>query len=252
MPVDAQVSLLRLLQSGEVIRLGGHVAQHVDVRIIAATNRDLRQLIHEGKFREDLFYRLNVFTINIPPLRKRLEDIPELVNYFLKKISTRSPQFENYLFSHEGMEFLQMQNWYGNIRELEHCIERATFMSPSNIIQLDTLKKVIRQEDEYTRTILRESPIIQANTPGRFVSSNSIQSYTSPDEDWIKMQKDEMHSRDINERKIICNVLTNYNGNVEKSAASLGISRTTLYTKLTKYNISAKAFKKLNNTTLSS
>lgn len=252
MPLDAQVTLLRLLQSGEVIRLGGHMAQHVDVRIIAATNRDLRQLIHEGKFREDLFYRLNVFTINIPPLRKRLEDIPELVNYFLKKISTRNPQFESYLFSHEGMEFLQAQKWYGNIRELEHCVERATFMSPGNIIQLDTLKKVIRQEDEYTRTLLREFPIIQEKASAPHEAPASMPSAFSPDNDWSKMQEAELLSRDVNERTTICTVLADSNGNVEKAAAILGVSRTTLYTKLTKYNISAKAFKKLQKVSTAS
>ncbi|MBN1464318.1 sigma 54-interacting transcriptional regulator [candidate division KSB1 bacterium] len=128
LPIELQSKLLRVLQEGEFERLGGTETLKVDVRIIAATNRDLRKEIDKGHFREDLFFRLNVFPIDIPPLRDRKEDIPLLVNYFIKKYSVRTGKTFNSVPQHV-MDRLEEYRWPGNVRELENIIERAVITS---------------------------------------------------------------------------------------------------------------------------
>ena len=134
MPVDLQVKLLRAIQEREFERVGGKSTIKVDVRIIAATNRDLQKDVHEGKFRSDLFFRLNVFPICIPPLRERKEDIPELAEYFLKryaKIFGRNIAG----ISRKVREKLCDYAWPGNVRELEHLIERSILLSNENMVR---------------------------------------------------------------------------------------------------------------------
>jgi DNA-binding NtrC family response regulator len=128
LPLSLQTKLLRILQEGEFERLGDTRTIKVDVRVIAATNRNLEKEIEEGSFREDLFYRLNVFPIKIPPLRDRREDIPLLVKHFLKKYNAKAGK-ELQLISKEVMERLQSYHWPGNVRELENIIERAVVTS---------------------------------------------------------------------------------------------------------------------------
>jgi transcriptional regulator with GAF, ATPase, and Fis domain len=128
LPLSLQTKLLRVLQEGEFERLGDPKTFKVDVRVIAATNRILEKEIEEGSFRKDLFYRLNVFPIKIPPLRERREDIPLLVKHFLKKYNTKVGK-ELQLISKEMMERLQSYDWPGNVRELENIIERAVVTS---------------------------------------------------------------------------------------------------------------------------
>ena len=128
LPMESQVKLLRVLQEGEFERLGGSNTIKVDVRVIAATNRDLMKAMAEGRFREDLYYRLNIFPIHIPPLRERKGDIPLLVRYFVKKYSVKvGKQVQK--VSQEVMDSLQNYNWPGNVRELENIIERAVIIS---------------------------------------------------------------------------------------------------------------------------
>ncbi len=137
-PLTIQVKLLRFLQFGEIVPLGRETSLHVDVRIICATNKDLRKKIEEGIFREDLFYRLNVVEIHIPPLRERKEDITPLVNHFIKKYSKVSGKSIEGI-SNEAMRYLFSYNWPGNVRELESLIERAIVMSRDTIIDVDDL-----------------------------------------------------------------------------------------------------------------
>ena len=125
---ELQPKLLRAVQEQEFERLGSAKTIHVDVRIIAATHRDLPAMIQEGKFREDLFYRLNVFPIEIPPLRERREDIPLLVNYFVSKLSRRMGKKIESIPSH-AMEMLTNCPWKGNVRELANFIERAVILT---------------------------------------------------------------------------------------------------------------------------
>lgn len=135
LPLELQVKLLRVLQEGEFERLGSSVTHKVDVRIIAATNRDLHTEIEQGRFREDLFYRLNVFPIVIPPLRERKEDIPLLIKHFVKKYCRKiGKPVAN--IPQSFVDKLQAYNWPGNVRELENIIERAVIVSPGEKLVL--------------------------------------------------------------------------------------------------------------------
>jgi len=138
LPPQAQVKLLRVLQEGEVKRVGANETRIVDVRVIAATNVELRNRIQDGKFREDLFYRLNVVAISLPPLREREEDIPLLAYHFLKKYSTRTGRSIQRI-SGEAMQLLQQQSWPGNVRELENAIEYAVVFCRGDEITPDAL-----------------------------------------------------------------------------------------------------------------
>ena len=136
-----QVKLLRILENGEFSRVGGSTVQTVDVRVIAATNRDLRREVQEGRFREDLFYRLNVLHLRVPPLRDRRDDIPLLADFFLKKYSKKEG-INRPSISQAALHQLMTHSWPGNVRELEHAIERALILSSS-----DTIESFSLQED---------------------------------------------------------------------------------------------------------
>ncbi len=135
MPIELQVKLLRVLEKGEFERLGSSRTTKVDVRVIAATNRDLREEVQKGRFREDLFYRLNVFPVSIPPLRMRTADIPDLVSHFVDKYAQKfGKTYES--IPKSAMKALQQYSWPGNVRELEHVVERAVITSPGPVLQL--------------------------------------------------------------------------------------------------------------------
>ncbi len=142
--LDTQAKLLRVIQEREFMRLGSVETIRVDVRIIAASNADLRQLIQEGRFREDLFYRLNVIAIALPPLRRRREDIPLLVTHFLEKYS-RENRRDVPEVSPEAMRTLMDHAWPGNVRELENTIERAVVLCTTGAITVDFLPEYLRQ-----------------------------------------------------------------------------------------------------------
>jgi len=127
--VDTQAKLLRVIQEREFMRLGGTESIKVDVRILAATNSDLKQMVQANKFREDLYYRLNVISVNLPPLRERKEDIPLLVDHFLVKYCNENGR-EGLKFSPEAMKILMDHDWPGNVRELENAVERAVVLVP--------------------------------------------------------------------------------------------------------------------------
>jgi formate hydrogenlyase transcriptional activator len=135
LPLELQPKLLRVLQEQEFERLGSTRTVRVDVRIVAATNQDLQQMVRERRFRADLFYRLNVFPIDLPPLRARAEDIPLLVDHFIRKLALRMNR-EGWQPAKEVMETLQRHDWPGNIRELQNVIERAVIMSPGSELRL--------------------------------------------------------------------------------------------------------------------
>lgn len=134
MNTDLQAKLLRVLENGEFIKLGDVKTTKADVRIIAATNRDLEQEVATGRFREDLYYRLNVLSIQLPPLRERLEDIPVLANYLLIKITSKLSSIGPVHISPEAMQLLKLHNWKGNIRELRNVLERAAVISGNTTI----------------------------------------------------------------------------------------------------------------------
>ena len=132
MPLEAQTRLLRVLQQGEYTTVGGRTPIKTDVRIIAATNRDLRQLIQQGLFREDLFYRLNVVPLRLPPLRERREDIPDLVRHFLRKAETSGLPSKR--LDAAATERLKLHSWPGNVRELENLVRRLVVLNPDEVI----------------------------------------------------------------------------------------------------------------------
>jgi DNA-binding NtrC family response regulator len=133
MPLEVQSKLLRVLQSGEFSRVGGNQTLQSNVRILAATNKQLEDEVEHGTFREDLFYRLNVVRIHIPPLRRRLEDIRLLAEYFLQKQTTEG-KHRAMQFSREAIETLESYNWPGNVRELENLVQRACVLASGNVL----------------------------------------------------------------------------------------------------------------------
>ena len=149
LPLALQPKLLRVLQNGEFERIGGQQTIKVDVRIISATNKDLEKEINNGRFREDLYYRLNVFPITIPPLRNRKEDIPLLVTYFLKRIAKEHGKIiEN--ISKADLNRLCSYSWPGNIRELKNVIERAVISATGNTLKLDWWINHAVSENDHT------------------------------------------------------------------------------------------------------
>ena len=138
MPLSLQSKMLRTIQEKEVIRIGGLQPKKIDVRIIAATNKDLLKLAYEGKFRLDLYYRLKVLSLNIPPLRNHLEDIPLLVDYFITKYNT-PPKKQIKGITDDALKYLDSYNWPGNIRELENLIQRAIIFCKGDFIKMEDL-----------------------------------------------------------------------------------------------------------------
>jgi transcriptional regulator with GAF, ATPase, and Fis domain len=156
MPMELQSKLLRVIQDGEFERLGSSRTIKTDVRIIAATNRNLEHAIREGRFREDLFYRLNVFPITMPPLRERKEDIPLLVDHFLAKFNKKIGKQIEYV-SKDTLDYLEAYSWPGNVRELESVIERAVITSQGTSLQIldrfDTFTKSAEREGEEVKAL---------------------------------------------------------------------------------------------------
>ncbi|MGE5701044.1 MAG: sigma-54 interaction domain-containing protein [Clostridia bacterium] len=206
MPLDMQVKLLRVLQEKKYYAVGGTKQIEADFRVIAATNKDLAELVKEGKFREDLFYRLNVVTIKIPPLRERIEDIIELCHFFLYEFSKRYNRPIEGISQNVMQEMLSYQ-WPGNIRELRNTVERLVVFATDGIIK----------EEDLT-----------------FPQQAKQKTYASllPDE-LINLQQE----LDLHEKKVILHALELEKGNKLATAKRLGISRATLYNKMSKLNI---------------
>ncbi len=207
--LQIQPKLLRFLETGNFRRVGGTHEIHVDVRVISATNKDLNEEVRNGKFREDLLYRLNVVTLLMPPLRNRPEDIPLLTEYFLqKKAKVKEPK----IISPEALEVLMNYSWPGNVRELEHVIEGAVLLAPDYIIQPTDLKMHIG---------------IRENSNEQF-AENGLQH---------KNFNHQTLSIDEVEKIHIENVLRMMKGNRTKTAEVLKISQKALYLKIKRYGI---------------
>jgi two-component system response regulator HydG len=208
MSVSMQAKLLRVLQEGEIQRVGGDTTISVDVRVIAATNRDLLQMVARNTFREDLFYRLNVVNLHVPPLKDRTSDIPALAQHFVNRYSGRNKK-KIKGFAPRAMDRLLKYHWPGNVRELENVVERAVILSPG----------------EY---------ITEKDLPLNL----SANSKTFPGEDKNSFDKhDETGSLDEVEKSAIATALEKTGGNKSEAARLLGITRRTLYNKIEKYGI---------------
>jgi len=202
-PPATQVKLLRVLQEREFERLGGTKTVKVDVRLIAATNRDLRAALEEGTFREDLYYRLNVVPIDIAPLRERKEDIPELANLFITRFAGDSGKpIEN--ISPEAMKILVNYHWPGNVRELQNIVERACALAKGNVLEVGDIHLDVR-------------PAKASNGSGGFL----------PDGMTLEQWEDEM----------VQEALRRANGNKSQAARLLGLSRNALRYRLSKIGI---------------
>jgi DNA-binding NtrC family response regulator len=157
MNIELQAKLLRVIEQGEFIKLGDEKTTNINVRIIAATNKDLKKAIEEGSFREDLFYRLNVFTIQLPALRERMEDIPALAEYFLQRTTARENK-QTLKLDNDTIKLLKNYAWKGNIRELRNVIERAVILA-DDVIQPEHLPYEIQTQSENTSTGLSLSSV---------------------------------------------------------------------------------------------
>src|SRR5665647_2914473 len=216
MPLSLQVKLLRALQEGEIEPLGSNTLLPFDARVIAATSRDLRQLVREGKFREDLFYRLNVLPIRVPPLRERREDIAALVEVLGEDMALRSGTLPPEL-DPQALALLSAQVWHGNIRELRNVLEQATMRSDSHRIEIAQLEAV-----------LLESGNVQAVAPPAPVAA----SLGAPDSTAVVRTLAEQVSE--LEHQQIAAAMIAAQGNKAAVAKMLGISRATLYGRLGK------------------
>ncbi len=202
LPLAVQAKLLRVLESNEVRRVGSTQVRAVDVRVLAATNRDLERAVRSGAFREDLLYRLNTVTIHVPPLRDRTEDIPELVDHFLRKFSGPATSGKRRI-SDDALAALRGYPWPGNVRELAHVIERAVALSRSSRIDAEDLPSVVRHGGE------------RRAEPG----PSTLQTLEEV------------------ERAHILSVLKSVGGVRRRAAAILGIDRKTLYRRLLRYGL---------------
>jgi two-component system response regulator HydG len=205
MPPSMQIRLLRFLQGGEVRRVGDSIARRVDVRLVAATHRSLEDEIEAGRFRQDLYYRINVVALRVPPLRERVEDIPVLARSFLARTAARMRK-DVQGFSSDALELLKSYGWPGNVRELQNVIERALNLASGR---------------ELTEADLPASITV----PTRAGASTPILSPPRlPSED---------------ERKRLIAALEDSRWNQRKAAVALGMSRTTLWRKLREHQIEA-------------
>ena len=229
MPIDAQTRLLRVLQEGEFTPIGGKEKILADTRIIAATHKNLSSLIEKGEFREDLFYRLNVVPINIPPLRERKEDIPELVNHFLEKAKTL--KLEPKKFNTESFQILEKYQWPGNVRELENFILKLCALYADEIIMNEDLVKEINNLQKLDQQML--------DTDSQF--SKILENYLSKNINKINTEyQGDVYNYFVTEleKVLLFEVLKNKNGNQLKAAELLGLNRNTLRKKITELNIS--------------
>jgi two-component system, NtrC family, response regulator AtoC len=231
-PNEMQVKLLRVLQESEFERVGGIKTIHVDVRLVAATNRDLKREIAQGAFREDLFYRLNVVPIALPALRERRGDIPHLVSYFISKFNARLKKNVEGV-EPEALERLAGYGWPGNIRELENVIERAVLFADSPRIRLEDLSEELRGASlgDLARAVAPSAPAPSA--PATASSGESSDPGTRPD--GLKEQVKAAMSR--LERDLIVRALQQTQGNVTHAARLLKISRKGLQLKMKELNL---------------
>ncbi len=202
-PKSLQVKLLRVIEQKIVERVGENIPQRVDLRFVAATHVDLEQAVKEGEFREDLYYRLKVIEIHLPPLREHKEDIPELVNLFIERYSKENARQIKGV-SQEALDLLYNHDWPGNVRELERSVEGAVVIAQDGeILQPEHFDKKIQEAEEKGNTIT-----IQAGTPMKEI-----------------------------EKKVIIKTLAQTNGNKTKTAELLGIGTRTLYRKIEEYGL---------------
>jgi DNA-binding NtrC family response regulator len=232
LPPAAQVKLLRALQEGEVEPVGGRKNIKVDVRIISATNRDLIADVKSGRFREDLFYRLHVFPISVPPLRQRIEDIPELARHFLARLSAEEGKRVHSIGA-EALALLAAYRWPGNVRQLENAIFRAVVLTDGEQIGIHEFPQIVAQvgaDAIAAQPMIDPSPAIAATWPDVREAANAA-ALTMHTLRLTDAQGDVRPLEDI-EREVIRFAIAHYREQMSEVARRLKIGRSTLYRKL--------------------
>ncbi len=231
MPAEAQTRLLRVLQEGEFTTVGGSTPIKANVRIVAATHRDLRSLIRQGLFREDLYYRLNVVPIRLPPLRERVEDIPELANHFLSIVAEEGLPWKT--IESAALERLKQHNWPGNVRELENVIRRLAALYSQETITLEVIEQELAELSAQSAGSSRESD------PDNLSAAVEHHLRTYFDAHGDSLPPAGLYDRILKEmeRPLISMTLEATNGNQIKSAQVLGLNRNTLRKKIRELNI---------------
>jgi two-component system nitrogen regulation response regulator GlnG len=231
MPLEAQTRLLRVLQSGEFMPVGGRMPIKADLRIVAATHRDLRQLVAQGLFREDLFYRLNVVPIRLPPLRERVDDIPALVQHFLN--SARAEGLPPKTVEPAAMARLKAYDWPGNVRELENLVRRLTVLYAQDTIGPEVIEAELREGAP-----VRHAPVDADQADGftDLVARYVEQIFAERDR---RLPPAGLYGRILREveRPLIARVLSETRGNQLRAAALLGVNRNTLRKKIRELDI---------------
>lgn len=224
--LQLQVKLLRVLQQREFERVGDTQTIQVDTRVIAAANCDLIELVADGTFREDLYWRLNVIPIYIPPLRDRPEDVPELVTHFLQTYNEENDRYVVHI-RRDAMELLQSYDWPGNVRELQNYIERAVVMADGDELTTELLP------DDLKSRLPRRARLRQADL--QTLTFEVVQQGLNE----AGPQEDNLHAKIVNrvERELIAQVMVECNSVQTKAATKLGINRNTLHKKLKEYGL---------------
>jgi len=225
MPLEAQTRLLRVLQQGEYTTVGGRMPIKTDVRIIAATNRDLRQLIGQGMFREDLYYRLNVVPLRLPPLRERVEDIPDLVRHFLRKAEDEGLPHKT--LDNEALDMLRRHRWPGNVRELENLIRRLAVLQSGDTISAAAVSAELKEPARTFAADSGEGP----QSLGASVEQYLTQYFLAQGD---RLPPPGVYDRIVQEveRPLISICLAATRGNQIRAAQLLGLNRNTLRKKI--------------------
>ncbi len=232
LPLDAQVKLLRAIQEGEVDPVGGKKSVKVDIRIVSATNQNLIELVKQGRFREDLYYRLNVFPISIPPLRNRRDDIPDLARRFLARFAAEEGRPIRAIAS-EAMALICRYDWPGNVRQLENAMFRAVVLSDGDELTVAEFPQIATHVEGFDVRI----PSLPLLTPGQPMQARIVREIVQVpvnDPNAIRMvdETGDMRKLDDIEREAIKFAIAHYRGQMSKVARKLSIGRSTLYRKL--------------------
>lgn len=248
LPLDVQVKLLRAVQEGEVDPVGARSTIKVDIRLISATHRNLLQRVKDGEFREDLYYRLNVFPIHVPPLRERREDIPMLVQHFISRVAPEQARGRINGISASALAMLKAYDWPGNIRQLENAIFRAVVLCDGNVLTVDEFPQIRAQVDGIDPAMLDDTPAVAIEEPA---AAQPVTAEATEYRDAVVVQEPRPAEQEaapgllkaVDERgnirpladvenEMIRLAIDRYKGQMSEVARRLGIGRSTLYRKL--------------------
>ncbi len=238
LPLDIQVKLLRVLQEGEIDPVGASSPQKINVRIISATNQNLKELVKSGSFREDLYYRLNVFPITIPALRERSEDIHPLTQYFIDLFNLQEKKNIKGI-TDETLKILKEYNWPGNIRQLENTIFRAIILCEGNYLKPYDFPAISGQMPPLTSSSKTNQPD-QQQTKHALLNTNPLSESEKQLPFNIHTEEGHLKTLEAIESEIIKYAITTYSGHMSEIARRLGIGRSTLYRKIREHNIEEK------------